>query len=299
MIFQVLKEWAPFRIDALGLVTLLGASEVDLAVGRLARSRWTGFLPLLGAFTVAGNNMARPIPSFTVYNITDGIMCTDIPGWFARWLLCQDVEWNTTNFLIQFQPKRKDNPVIRDLLMYGVGLMTMGLPMALSILIGDWWGVSNWVSMIVSAVVRRIVVDQNRKGLELAAREAERSPDEVVSFWTLPTGHAVTIRCPRGILIKCLLTEPVPPRKDLYLAARIAGWIAFGFHVITLGMACLLNQILSVICLLVATLLVVHGIGEDDYSVCPSIWIGREDVGGAKERGAAYARLDLTPQEEE
>src|SRR5271156_582823 len=50
MLFHYLERWAPFRIDALGLVTLLGAERVDQVVGRLAHHRLTSCLPLLGAF---------------------------------------------------------------------------------------------------------------------------------------------------------------------------------------------------------------------------------------------------------
>lgn len=36
-----LHHWRPFRIDALGLVTLLGAEEVDLGIGTLQKRRFT------------------------------------------------------------------------------------------------------------------------------------------------------------------------------------------------------------------------------------------------------------------
>lgn len=49
-ILDFLHHWAPFRIDALGIVTILGAAEVDMVVGRLARHHFTGCLPLLCAF---------------------------------------------------------------------------------------------------------------------------------------------------------------------------------------------------------------------------------------------------------
>lgn len=43
-----LKAWQPFRLDALGLVTLLGADEVNNAVGRLVKSRWLEYMPCWG-----------------------------------------------------------------------------------------------------------------------------------------------------------------------------------------------------------------------------------------------------------
>ncbi|KAF8246157.1 hypothetical protein K440DRAFT_685659 [Wilcoxina mikolae CBS 423.85] len=87
MLLGYLETWAPFRIDALGLVTMIGASEIDVAVVRLVRNRFTECLPLLGAYIFAGNNFTKPIPGFFLYNISDGIVATDMTGWFARWLL--------------------------------------------------------------------------------------------------------------------------------------------------------------------------------------------------------------------
>jgi len=92
-----LKDWAPFKIDALGLVTILGQAELDLTLGSLVRNRLTEFLPVLAAFVVAGDNITKAIPGFTVYNITDGIVATDVAGWFARWLLLQDFKWNSSS----------------------------------------------------------------------------------------------------------------------------------------------------------------------------------------------------------
>ena len=80
MIFHFLKTWAPFKMDALGIVTLLGADEMDAMVGRLVRTPYTNYLPLLGAYTVAGNSITKPLPGYAVYNITDGIKATDVAG---------------------------------------------------------------------------------------------------------------------------------------------------------------------------------------------------------------------------
>ena len=41
-------SWRQFPLDALGLVTLIGAEEVNQAVGKLVSSRYTTILPLLG-----------------------------------------------------------------------------------------------------------------------------------------------------------------------------------------------------------------------------------------------------------
>jgi hypothetical protein len=57
--FELLRRWAPFKIDALGLVTMLGSAEVDMATGSLVFNRYAEYLPLLGAFTVASNVIVK------------------------------------------------------------------------------------------------------------------------------------------------------------------------------------------------------------------------------------------------
>ncbi len=85
-LLDYLMSWEPFHISALAIITLLGAEEVDRAVGRFANAGITAALPLLGAFRLAGNNFVQPIPGFVLYNVSDGITTTDLTGWFCRWL---------------------------------------------------------------------------------------------------------------------------------------------------------------------------------------------------------------------
>jgi hypothetical protein len=88
---QGLKAWSdkvPFKMDALGLVTLLGADQVSTAIGSLQRRRYTGALPLLAAFVLAGDRLTSIQPGFTFYNVTDGFTSTYMSGWFTRWLMC-------------------------------------------------------------------------------------------------------------------------------------------------------------------------------------------------------------------
>jgi hypothetical protein len=79
-----LKTWSPFYLDALGLVTLLRAGQVNEAVGRLIQSPYVRHLPLAGAYTVACNAIVKPYPELALYNISDGIYATDLACWFCR-----------------------------------------------------------------------------------------------------------------------------------------------------------------------------------------------------------------------
>lgn len=88
----VLHSWAPFHIDALGLVTFLGSEEVNLYIGRLVPSRWLEYMPLLGTFIFAGDRFKGKKPSFNIYNISSGINTSDLSCWFTRWMFAQDLE---------------------------------------------------------------------------------------------------------------------------------------------------------------------------------------------------------------
>lgn len=82
--------WSPFKVDALGLVTLLGSEEADRTIGRLVSSSITEYLPLVAGFVVANDRFKDHVPGLIVYNITDSICASDVTGWLSRWLLCQN-----------------------------------------------------------------------------------------------------------------------------------------------------------------------------------------------------------------
>ena len=295
-----LKHWAPFRIDALGIVTILGADQMDIVLGRLSQAGFSGLLPLLGAYKVADNSIVKPMPGFTLYNISDGILATDITGWFARWLLCQDLTFTSTTLIIS----TKDNAAFRSRLdslpQYIIGITTMCSLLLITILTTDWWGLANWAAMAISVIVRRVIISQNVAALDLATSKSNiRANEPVKVLLSLPTGNVVTIRVPRGIVLHCLLTTPVPPSPQLYNFTRMVGWIGFGIHIIALGMSVLLNQILAVAVLLVSTVVMARQIGDDDSCIGSHLHIQREDFVGPDFRAAAMARLELSTTEEE
>lgn len=91
---EALSTWSNktnLRIDALGLVTLLGAEEINVSVGRLTPSLYFDTLPLVGAHVVAGNRFAQKQPGHALYNISAGIMTTELVPWFSRWLHAQEL----------------------------------------------------------------------------------------------------------------------------------------------------------------------------------------------------------------
>ncbi|KAJ9236797.1 hypothetical protein DTO169E5_5567 [Paecilomyces variotii] len=277
---------------------MLGADALNLTLGRLVYSRFAEFLPLLGAFLIANNDITKPIPGFVAYNITDGIMATDVTGWFSRWLLCQ--EFKSCSIILCISIRATGRLTLRHAASFIIGITCMTPIIVLPIVMGDWWGFVNALSMLLSILVRKVIMDQNRHAISTAARQAfDTSKDVVKTFWTLPTGTVITIYTPRRILTDVLLTNPRPHRLRLYNAARALGWVAFGCHVISLGMTTLFNQIISVALLLLATVMVVYRFGEREYLIGNDIVICRCDAKGERFRAATYARLDLSGKEEE
>ncbi|RBR03241.1 uncharacterized protein FIESC28_11795 [Fusarium coffeatum] len=289
---STLKQWAPFEIDALGLVTMLGAEEMNLVIGQLTQNTYTEWLPLLGAYIIANDHITEPMPGFTLYNITDGIVATDLAGWFTRWLVCQDL--TVCSSTIRILPVEAKERSLKW--SYALAGLIPGL-IILAGLMGDWWGVVNGAAMLISVLVRQIVVGSNRRSLD-AAVEAIKSNDEVKALISLPNGRLVTIYTSRGIVMDCLLTTPRPLNPKFYNATRTVGWAVFGAHVISLGMASLFCQIYAVLLLLVPTVLVAKLVGNQDTEIGRRLSMKRTDS-LVRFRAAAYARLELTQVQED
>ncbi|RWA04020.1 hypothetical protein EKO27_g11082 [Xylaria grammica] len=291
-----LLHWKPFQIDALGLVTLLGAEEVNREVGRLSRNKFVDFLPTLGAYVIANNQIVSPIPGFELYNVTDGIKATDLAGWFSRWLTSSDLSFCASTITITSATKKHRRRLSDVLLSYAVGLLTLA-PLVVAAVISDWWGVANGIALVASVVVRSILVQQNRAFVDKAVEPGTIEAKAVKVLVTTPDGKIVTIKTTRDIVINILLTTPRPPHPRFYTGARSFGWLAFGAHVISLGMTSLICQLLTVVLLLSATTILAWQVGRDPKHIGSRLLLDCEllDVGF---RAATYARLDLSKQEE-
>lgn len=179
-------------------------------------------------------------------------------------------------------------------------MVLMSSLLVMAILTGDRWGLVNVLAILVSVIVRQVIIDQNLAALDIAATKSAKTSNEVVkTFLVLPTGAAVTIRASCGIVVDCLLTTPRPLNPLLYNIARGAGWIAFSIHVLSLGMAAFLNQLLAVALLLVSTVLVTLCIGDDECQIGSRLQIRRYDYVRPAFRAAALARLQLSTTQED
>ncbi|KAL4794684.1 hypothetical protein BDV19DRAFT_390050 [Aspergillus venezuelensis] len=310
---KTLEHWsreAGFHIDALGLLTLLGADEMNRSVGRLMPTPYFHYLPLLGAFTVAGNRFVEKVPGFTLYNIDAGLTTTELAGWFSRWLRAQD--FRTVRSKVTWRIVEVDNNslpwrtyTVRALL---VAVPVHGILIALAVLTGDWWGFTNVISMIISVAVRCSLVAQNQAGIDANIEEAERqvqgrkqkpAPRQVepegqgesmtgvdIANTTPPPlppagpntkngsdvkvlvvtdeSKVITIRAPAFLIKPAFTTSPNIPCPSIYLACRAIGWVAFAVHVISIGMAALYTQILSVGVIIIATIFTAYKVGCED-----------------------------------
>ncbi|KAL2827278.1 hypothetical protein BJY01DRAFT_262076 [Aspergillus pseudoustus] len=331
---EKLASWARdtgLHIDALGLVTLLGADEMNRSIGRLMPSAYLDYLPLLGAHIVAGNRFVEKTPGFILYNLSAGLTTTEVAGWFSRWLHAQDfkqvrskVNWRVLNDGDDDYDDDNDNDNARRWMTYFVPASLVALPVhalliSLTVLTSDWWGFTNAVSMIVSVMVRCWLVAQNQAGIDANIEQAEedarkeakkkaaniqpkqrseieidRDDVDVTSLPLRPTddpqaeakddddnnvtvlvitddSKVVTICAPGHVVKAAFTTSPRIQRPAVYLACRAIGWIAFGVHVISIGMAALYTQICSVALIIIASVLTAYRVGSEDSRLAHTI----------------------------
>lgn len=181
---EKLSSWAKgtgLRVDALGLVTILGTEEINNSVGRLVPSPYFDLLPLLGAFVIAGNRFTEKKLGFALYSISSGFMTTELSGWFSRWLAAQEFHRirSKVTWTVESRPMRWSSFWIGFVL---VGLPCNGMLTALTVLSEDWWGFANAMAMMTSVLVRYVLVSQNRAGIDrdikLAKADAQEYKDK-------------------------------------------------------------------------------------------------------------------------
>lgn len=298
---RYLARWTPFRLDALGLLTMLGGPEMSQAIGHLGFNIFTEFLPTLGAYTVPSNDFVQPLSGFTLYNITDSISSTTFAGWFSRWLLAQNASENTSVFTwnVHHQPPRRQRVLI---LAAAIGFFVNCSTTSLSCLVGDWYGLASAISIIVSIFVRWYLVTQNRQAIDRGAmKETVRNPTEVVkTLCVLADNKVVTIFAPRNVVINCFLTTPRPFHPRIYSFVRGLGWLSFAVFVVSIGQATLFFQLIIVALTLTATLVTVSGGGNNEMAIGNTLSIAhREHSTSSGRRIETYCRLDLSQTEED
>jgi hypothetical protein len=298
MALHSLVSWQPFHVDALGSVTLLGADEMQKAVGRLSQSCITEWLPLLAAYTVASDQILQAQSGFTLYNIIDGVVATDLSSWFTRWLASYPITYTATRIVL-----RNDGstlPAMKRSLAVFLGLLSTLPLFILAVVMRDIWGCLNVSALLLSVICRQGMVSQLRSAMDQTMCDFSSKPaDAVKVFVTLPDGRAVTIYGSRSTVVNSLLKNPRPANPLLYKFLRGLGWVSFGVHAIALEMATLVNQILAVAVLLGSSLLVAQQAGEVSSAIGGRLRL-EVDVGTPEwSRSAAYSRLNMSQKEED
>src|SRR2546423_6695070 len=298
-------KWQPFRIDALGIVTIIGSKQVNIIVGRLVTSRYTAYLPLLGAFIIAGDQFTDAMSGFELYNLKERIKTTDLAGWFQRWCVSQN--FNRANNTVRWSVQDKSDTISRSrldtLLAASIGLVANGALVAFAVLQGDWWGLANAISMVVSVLVRVYLVKQNGDALDTQAAkyaEADKTGQDRARFLILLNdGKMVTMNATSGLVKACFIDKPVPPNRPLYNIARGIGWVGFTAHVITVGMSGLATQLVTVFLILVPTVLTIFKVGCDESLIGSRLKACISTTGQLGERRRdTYIKLGLSDTEE-
>lgn len=118
-----------------------------------------------------------------------------------------------------------------------LGSATLFPVIILPVIMCDWWGLANALSLVIAVLVRYYIVRANRYAIDRSTEKGVHQTNIVVkTFRKLPDGSSVTIYTPRGILAECLLSTPRPAGPKLYVLCRYIAWLAFIVHVFSLGM---------------------------------------------------------------
>ncbi|GIK05564.1 hypothetical protein Aspvir_009677 [Aspergillus viridinutans] len=296
--WKVLSSWAPFKIDALGLVTLLGADEVNTSVGRLAPSYWMEFMPLLAGFVFAGDRFRSKQASFTLYNVSSGIVTGNIASWFTRWMQTQDFERSRSlvYWEVQAIPRKSwGNFIVAVIISFAV----TGLLIAMTILASDWYGFANATALVFLTAVRSYLLQSHRNAIDREVKAArplpttfagaleewekniknDRSapkpekdsrkwrPELVKVLIDLPDSRLVTMFMPEHLIRPVFVTDTTPSSPWVYRLAQWVGWVAFCVHIVTLGMAQLATQLYVVVIMVLSTVLICYGFGCDDSTL--------------------------------
>jgi hypothetical protein len=318
-------SWQPFRLDALGLITLLGADEVARAVGSLAHNTLTDYLPLFGAFKIASDQIATIEPGFSLYNISDGIWVTELAPWLTRWLsshlesnytilrwcVCPGgpCDWKDDSTgeanKAEKQQRSNDGPFPTTLfwqrciaIVLGI-LLNLGLA-AFAAVQADWYGTANSGAMIGSVLVRAYMTRTYRFAID------RRTPKEIKPglkskkiIIVLPDGRLAISYVPGSMIGVMLDSKTRFPwaKRLLLLLARAVGWAVFGIQVIAIGQSSLLSQMCTVAVMTTASVFTIFNIGvQRPDHVAHRLHVHQLSA-NASGRKEAYLMLEPTKEE--
>lgn len=261
--WRALTNWEPFRLDALGLITLLGAEDIDQWVGRLVPSRWVEYMPLLGIYVIAAGRFQRKAPSFLLYNISQGICTTDCAAWFTRWVQCQNFQ--ATRSIVYWETARKRrNQWVDHLIAASVSSCIMGFLVLMNILSRDIYGLVNTVAIIITIFTRAYILSAHRNSIDRSTPNFAPGNQTEKLIVITPDSKVVTMFIHKSSIIPLFIRNPTPSSTLMYKVSCWINWLAFGVHVVILGMASLPTQIYTVSVIIVSSILICVGFGCAD-----------------------------------
>lgn len=293
-----LSKWVPLNFPALGFFALFAPKEMDTAIGNLSPSYATEYLPVLGSYTVAKDDFAASQPGFVLYNLTDGIVTTDVSAWFTRWLMSSPLTYTST--IIRLKRDGRSWPWLLTLGSFSVAWNVLTLPLLVALNTSDVWGMTNVAVMAAAVLVRQLMISQRRSFIDRTIEESHDEPNsEVKLFLTLPNGKAVTVLAPRNLVMNCILTDSRPTDPCYYYLLRIICWVLLAAQFVTLSMSSLPVQIISICVLLLGTYLTaIHFTTEPEY-IGSRLRLETDHRDASWSRSHVYARLDMTKDEED
>jgi hypothetical protein len=142
---------------------------------------------------------------------------------------------------------------------------------------------------------------QNETDIDEEQLRKKLSDEEDVKIVvTTPEDNVAVFQIQRSIIRRFIVADLVAPahshlRRYMYAAARAIGWISFAIHVVCIGQACLLSQLLSIGLLASATILTILRFGNDSEEAGGKLRIKRKPAGTNRRD----ALLSLGPTEKE
>jgi hypothetical protein len=178
-----------------------------------------------------------------------------------------------------------------------------GFLLAFTALQGDWWGLANAASMVTSSAVRWYVTKKNRDAIDNAVTKYYNCNKPMSKcFVAFNDGKQINMFAPSSLVRFLFIDKPVIEKNSasFYFTARMAGWMAFAAHVITIGQSGLATQIITVFIIVVSTMMTVFKVGCDDSYIGSKLQakITRPKPGESTRRQDAFIQLDLNESEE-